>query len=384
MRPLTERTAALLSPSIMATLPLSARWLRLLLVFFCSLIACGCSNELAPITDCDPVGDIRPVCGMKTPEDIAALEDGRYLLLAHFGGMEDGTGSLSLFDTQTEQLRNLFPKADGATVNNDPDWGDRNCGPPSLAKFSPHGTHLHQLDNGRWRYLVVNHGGRESIEMFELNPAGDSSALHWRGCVLAAPDTAMNDVVGLANGDLIYSRMYHSLGMLDALKGLLGFSTGDLWRWNSTTGLRVLPGTAAAQPNGLEISPDGRFVFANMYSEQEVWKIDAASGEKIATAAIANADNSAWGSDGRLLIATHTGGVAELLACMGQPQNPCGGSFEIIAMDPETMAAEVVFAHRGAPMGVATIAVAQGGRVYMGSFVGDRMISVSDFSPAKE
>ena len=46
------------------------------------------------------------------------------------------------------------------------------------------------------------------------------------------------------------------------------------------------------------------------------------------------------------------------------------------------METEVLFAHSGAPMGAVTIAVPQGDRVYMGSFVGDRMISVPNFSPS--
>lgn len=356
---------------------------KLFLAFSFGLLVTACSSDLPPIVGCEAVGDIRPVCGMKTPEDIAALNDGRHLLLAHFGGMVGGTGSISLFDTQTQQLRNLFPVEVGVNIPSNQEWGEANCQMPSSDQFSPHGSHLHQLSDGRWRYLVVNHGGRESIEMFELALAGSDSSLAWRGCVMAPAQTFMNDVVGLANGDLIFSRMFHSLEGLEPLKGLLGFSTGDLWRWNSTTGAKILPGTDAAQPNGLEISADGRFVFANMYSEQQVWKVDASSGEKIAVAEVANADNSAWGSDGRLLIATHTGGMGEMLACFEEQAKPCAGSFEIIAMDPETMATEVVFAHRGPPMGVATIAVPQGGRVYMGSFSGDRMISVADFSAAK-
>ena len=36
---------------------------------------------------------------MKTPEDIAALPDGKHLLLVNFGGMMTGTGYLSIFDT---------------------------------------------------------------------------------------------------------------------------------------------------------------------------------------------------------------------------------------------------------------------------------------------
>jgi hypothetical protein len=55
------------------------------------------------------------VCGMQTPEDIAALDDGRHLLLAHFGGMIDGSGSLSLFDTQTERMKSLFPSSSSSS-----------------------------------------------------------------------------------------------------------------------------------------------------------------------------------------------------------------------------------------------------------------------------
>ena len=357
---------------------------KLLPLLGATLLLSACSADLPPIEGCEPVGDIRPVCDMQTPEDIAALADGRHLLLAHFGGMQDGTGSLSLFDTQTEEITPLFPpdagkaaKLDAAEV-----WGEAACTTAPGAEFSPHGTHLHQLDDGRWRYLVVNHGGREAVELFELTLAGGNSTLAWRGCVPAGPETFMNDVVGLNNGDLIFTRMFHHGGNFEMFKSLLGISTGDLWRWNRESGLRVLPGTEAAQPNGLEISADNRTVFANMYMEKEVWKIDANTGEKLAVGQVANADNSAWGTDGRLWLATHTDGLMETVSCFESQAKPCAAAFEIVAMHPDTMEAEVVFAHRGPPMGVATVAVPQGDRVYMGSFVGDRMISVPNFAPA--
>ena len=199
----------------------------------------ACSADLAPIEGCEALGGIRPVCGMNPPEDIAALADGKHLLLSNFGGMHDATGKLSLFDTETEALTTLFPPPSGTIASSAEQWGQANCPAPTLENFSPHGTHLHRLADGRWRYLVVNHGGRESIELFELTMAGNETSLAWRGCVLAAEDTYMNDVVGLANGDLIFSRMLHHGGDFELLKATLGFVTGDLWRWNRTTGLRV-------------------------------------------------------------------------------------------------------------------------------------------------
>ena len=144
----------------------------------------ACADDEIHISGCEPVGDIRPVCGMQSPEDIAALDDGRHLLLAHFGGMHDGTGSLSLFDTQTDQVTPLFPPVDGSVDTAAASWGDADCGPPLLDKFSPHGTHLHQLSDGRWRYLVVNHGGRETIEMFEYWVR--APATPWPGAVVCS------------------------------------------------------------------------------------------------------------------------------------------------------------------------------------------------------
>lgn len=339
----------------------------------------ACVDAEMQITGCEPMGGIVPVCGMQTPEDIAALQDGRHLLLANFGGMHDGTGSLSLFDTTSAQLTPLFPPANGKVDSADPLWGEAGCEPPPLDQFSPHGTHLHQLADGRWRFLVVNHGGRETVEMFELLGEGAQSRLAWRGCVPAAQDTVMNDVVGLASGDLVFSRMFDNGGRLEQLLSLLGRNTGDLWRWSQKSGLRVIPGTGANQPNGLEISADEQHVFANMYMTGEVWKVDIDTAEVVATAPVASGDNSAWGSDGRLWVVTHTDSIPNLLSCFDHQAQPCGAGFAVVALDPQTMAHEVVFSHRGAPMGAATVAVPQNGRVYMGSFVGDRLISVPDF-----
>jgi len=343
------------------------------------LIAGGCSSELPQIVGCEAVGDIRPVCDMQTPEDIAALDDDRHLLLAHFGHMGKATGSISLFDTRTEMRTPLYPDGE-ALVEATPGWGDASCVEPPGETLGPHGTHLHQLEGGRWRYLVVNHGARESIEVFELLQAGADSSLVWRGCVIATAATLVNDVVGLANGDLILSQMTETADSnLEMIKGMLGFPTGSLWRWRQGSGLEPMVGTEAAGPNGLEISADGRYVFADMYLEGEIWKIDVDSGQKIAVAEVANADNSAWAPDGRLWLATHRYEGLEFLDCLGNMSRSCGVKFEIVALDPDTMETEVVFAHSGPPMGAATIAVHQAGRVYMGSFAGDRLISVPLF-----
>ncbi len=345
-----------------------------------SAVLTGCGQALPPITDCKAVGDITPYCEMTTPEDIAALPDGRHLLLAHFGAMGEASGSISLFDTNTAEHETLFPLDNPPGTVSTAVWGEASCTSPPDASFSPHGTHLHQLADGRWRYLVVNHGTREAIELFEWQTAGPNAGLHWRGCVEAAPDTLANDVVGLSNGDLLYSRMYHVSDSLAIPKALLGFNTGELWRWNREQGLSALPDTAAAMPNGLEVSADEQFVFANMYMEQEVWQVRLSDGSVVARFEARHPDNSAWGSDGRLWIASHDMQFADIMSCIRHPEVPCPGHFDILGLDPDSGEVSKLFSHEGAPMGGATVAVPQGGKVYMGSFAGERMISVPDLA----
>ena len=65
----------------------------ILVAVILSLSACATENVV--VEGCEPFGSMQPVCGMQSPEDIAALPDGRHLLLAHFGGMFDAMKQLA-------------------------------------------------------------------------------------------------------------------------------------------------------------------------------------------------------------------------------------------------------------------------------------------------
>lgn len=144
-------------------------------IFALLLSACG-TPEGALITDCQPAEGLEVVCGLQAPEDLAVVPGDRYLLLSQFAGMEgEGSGNIALFDTTDRSTTILFSGT--AEDSGGETWGDARCEAPPGEHFSPHGTHLHQLSDGHWRYAVVNHGGRESVELFELT-LGDSP-----GCI---------------------------------------------------------------------------------------------------------------------------------------------------------------------------------------------------------
>jgi len=346
------------------------------------LPGCGESDGLL-ITDCVDKGNLHPVCGPQSPEDIAVVPGGEHLLLSESGSLGERPGRISLFDVNDESWHAIYPVA-GGTARPETLQGDASCTEPPGAELSPLGTHLVQLDDGSWRYLVVNHGGREAVELFSLETsAAGAPSLQWRGCVFPADNTLMNDVVGLGNGDVIYTRMFRPHDFMGQMRGMLGLNSGDVWRWNKAGGVRLLPGTEGSLTNGIEISQNERFIFINQYMDKEVHKYDLSTKEVVGKAPVPNVDNSAWGPNGELWLASQSGDLSDYLACTKDEAVTCGMAFEIVALDPESMQSRVIFRHQGPPMGAATIAAAHRDKVYLGSFLGNRLLVVplSEFVP---
>ncbi len=145
------------------------------------LAACGVP-EGTHITDCADRGALHPVCGMQSPEDIAVAPGGDYLLLSELGNMGEYPGRILAFNVSDESWKPIYP-VDEFTLPTQLQ-GDPACTRPPGPEMSPHGTHLVQLEDGSWRYLVVNHGGRETVELFSLeqNAKGEPQ-LAWQGCI---------------------------------------------------------------------------------------------------------------------------------------------------------------------------------------------------------
>jgi hypothetical protein len=222
---------------------------------------------------------------------------------------------------------------------------------------------------------VVNHGLRESIEFLELTEGNDGVQLIWRGCALGPDQAYFNDVVGRPDGGFWVTHMMPKerqiRGMLAA--AFLGVDTGHVYEWDPMNGFEKVPGSDGPFPNGIEKSDDQRYLFINMYMGDEVRKLSVDQGRVVATAEISSPDNITWGIDGRLLVASHTGSILELIACDHIKEGACGFAFEIIALEPEQMTTSVLLGNRGAPMGGATVAVDYDGALYLGSFAGDRI-----------
>ena len=365
-------------------------WRGALTIGVLGLLA-GCSGGAAPILTCEPAGGITPDCRFQNPEDLVASPAGGFILVSQFGDLEGRrAGSLVAYDPDTGAIAPLFPAAEALAphaaepaadaASQAGGWGEADCAPPPTELFSPHGIDIQRLDDGTHALYVINHGGRESIEMFEVVERDARVRLIWRGCVIAPAHGYFNDLVVLGNGDFWVSQMFprHANVIWAALRmQFSGYSPGYAYHWSPAAGFTRMAGTDVKLANGVEKSADERYLYLNSYLGNELVKIDTRSGTRMGSASVSGPDNLAWSPTGELLVASHHASIADTLACQDIEAGNCGFRFQVIAIDPDTLATRVLLDHEGPPIGAATVALPFGDQVYLGTFAGDRIARFS-------
>ena len=126
---------------------------------------------------CNPVGNIRYVCGLQAPEDLVLVPGSQWVLASSYAG----TGGINLINVRDHSTRVAFP---AATAKERPDAKTyKTCpGPPDAAekaKFVTHGLALRAGRNSTHTLYAVHHGSRESIEVFEVDARARTPTLTW-------------------------------------------------------------------------------------------------------------------------------------------------------------------------------------------------------------
>ena len=216
------------------------------------------------LLDCHPSADMTVHCGYQNPEDLVALPGGNFLVVSEMGEfLTDAPGRLSLLNLVSGK-REMLSIAWSATAT---ERGEVACPAPDIKAFSPHGIDLVMLNDGPLQLLVVNHGGRESIEFFEPKQIDGIWSLAWQGCALPPGDPFINDVAGLHDGGFLITHMWDKTTAFDevARKLLAGESTGWVYEWQPEEGFTKVPGSDDLMPNGIAVSHDNTKLFVNIY-----------------------------------------------------------------------------------------------------------------------
>ncbi len=351
----------------------------------CALGWLGCASPAPVILDCAPAGELTPICGAENPEDLVAVPGSDWLIVSQMAGREGAPGTLAALRPGDSRWLRLYP-LEGPTLASPaesfgPRWGDPSCpGPPTASLFSPHGIDLVQHSAEAPILLVVNHGGRESVEFFELAyPPTGEPALRWRGCALLPAGTLPNDVAALPGAGFAVTNMAPAREGLSAwwsgLRMALGFRTGNVLEWQPGAGWREVEGSESSGPNGIAAARGGATLFIAEYGSGRIQRVARRGGRVARSAPLAfKPDNLSWSEDGQLLAAGQSAPLSAILGCFEVEAGSCGLPFGVAALDPDSLAVLRRFDHAGTTgIGAVTLALSRGERIYLGTFRGDRV-----------
>ena len=321
---------------------------------------------------CAPAGGLNFICGVQNPEDLVLVPSTRWLVAS---GMAPGSG-LHLVDTQGKMVRNLYA-ADVATTRPDKTRYAKCPGPLDPKQATLHGLSLRPAQAGRYTVYATNHGGRESIEVFELDARGATPSAVWVGCVLMPNNMAANSVAAFSDGSIVATVLIMPGKTFE--DAFAQRNTGAVFMWTPSTGtFRMLPGTELPADNGIETSPDDREFYVVSTTTKRILAFarnDTAKPLRVAQLSEFAPDNVRWTADNRLISA---GMIDNEPACGGAPRNEqgirCPRGYIAVTIDPKTMKATEIARGPATPAFTGTaIAMQVGDELWLGSFNADRL-----------
>jgi hypothetical protein len=158
-----------------------------------------------------------------------------------------------------------------------------------------------------------------------------------------------------------------------------GAKTGYLAEWHPQSGWKRLPGSEAELNNGIQISNDGRYVWFAAWISGEVLEYDRAAQRITRVAKMPfQADNLTLNRDGLLVVA----GIDDLdywRECTEAEGKLCQEklAFSVATLDPASFTVRPLFqGTSGLLQGGASVALANGNALYIGSYTGECLLKV--------
>lgn len=242
---------------------------------------CGSAPEPEPETEapatteaadpCPPSGPIQFICGLISPEDLAVIPDSEWIIAS---GNQEG-GKLHLVNVRDKSTRVVYPgtgleeRLDAEAYPTCPGPID----PAEGAAFRAHGLYLKPGDAGMHTVLLVHHGLRESIEVFEVDANATPPVLTWVGCTVAPEALTFNSVVALPDGGIGVTS-FRTAGLTESFEEIMaGQPSGSVWEWRADGGWTEVPDSLEGGPNGLEISADGEWFYISGWGSQRFVKL---------------------------------------------------------------------------------------------------------------
>jgi hypothetical protein len=337
--------------------------------------AFGGSRPAMAAKACKPVGKLHFVCGSMNSEDLVQVPGSKWIVASGFAGGGAKVGHLYLINSETKALKVLFPGSDPKMALDKATYGA--CpGAPDLEKLSTHGLNLRAGEGGHDTLYVVNHGGREAIEIFSLDSTGAEPTVTWIGCAVLPPHAWPNSVAPLPDGGMVVTKMFDPNDKKASAKMNAGEVTGAVYEWHPKTGYQLVPGSEFSGDNGIEVSRDGKWIYVAAWGNKAVVRLSRGANpveHKMIRVGFL-ADNLRWAPDGSLIVAGQAVAATKVFGCFETKKVRCTQPWRIMRWDTAAMKIEPVVRERGNRVfGDATVGLQIGDEMYVGTFRGDRV-----------
>ncbi len=312
--------------------------------------------------ECELTSGVHAVCGLNKPEDMMRLGDSDWVITGNMGNDDWAGGGFHAVRIGDEAFRAITPDLSRPVA---PTY--RDCpGAPDPKLLSAHGIALRDRAKGEHTLYAVNHGGRESIEVFDVRVSAEGPELTWTGCVVLPAEHEANSVAPLPDG-----------GIVVTIPQLPSSSQGAVLRWVPGGGWSEVPGTRFQFDNGILVSPDGTRLYVNEYMSSRVHEVPL-SGAATRPRSVDlgfHPDNIRFAPDGSILATGHPNSIAVVALCGFALK--CGIGTEVARIDPTTFQATTLF-KRGAneTFSAGTSAIVVGDELWIGSFVSRALLIV--------
>ncbi|VEI74975.1 Gluconolactonase [Mannheimia haemolytica] len=329
------------------------------------------SIQTATLDTAQEIAQLSYIENLKSPEDLVQIPNSNWIIAS---GMTHHSG-LYLIDSQTKTAQRLIaPKADK------PSTQFKNSQPqPHADEMQIHGLSIRAMGGGKSLLYAVNHNGfdkninRETIEVFEVNANTTTPTIKWLGNVPMPKDDkgrylAANSVVSGADGSIYTTVMMHPHNTLEDM--FAGKTTGAIYRWSPKTQVfEKLQGTEFNGNNGIELSPDGQFIYvAHMKNLSKLTNTNPA--KEVATTQLNYGvfDNLHWVSDKLITAGSSTQNCGDTMTY------DCLKDYHITTISPDNLSTNAIYQGKYTAdfSGVSTV-LPVGKTYYLGSFYRDKM-----------
>ena len=367
--------------------PSHRRWLAasatLGLALVASATAAATAATAAPKEPTPPVTLQGFVEGPTSPEDIVEVPGSGVVIVS---GLSDdplstsSVGHLYAVESATQAVTEIWPDRDWSVA-----WDQArypSCpGAPDPTIASPHGINLEERADGAYDLYVVNHGGREGVEVFRLD-LSDGIDLTWTGCVTMPRGTFANGVAPLPGGDGLVVTNFFDPTKSDPFSQIFSDEpSGNLMRWEPESGWGVVPDSDLAGPNGVIVTRDGRTAFVAEWGGREIHRIPLDRSRGAETSAVGRAsvavplmpDNLRLSREGEVLVTGQDYTPANVISCQANDLSNCPTGLEVLAVDPKRMTARTIYAGDPADFRAPTVATPVGDSIWVGAVKGSRI-----------